>query len=183
MSEDKELRVVVLNYVLILAAVLILFAALVYLFIWLGNGVIAPLVSSLTVYLDKYGRITAEGFTLFSLAGIGLQFHEQLVSGITRDFLEHIKTLDLDISASKSSRASYEKDVIKLNHKIDELNFLTHSDKGKIKLLAEENIHLQTEIERLKDPDGMAKKEQAAIQKHNDQNLKSIAESIRWGRS
>lgn len=183
MSKEKELRELVLEYILMIGVPVAVIVALIYLFTLLGNNVLAPLVNSLTVYLDKYGRATAEGFTLITFTGFGLKFYDQTMRGLSKDFLERIEKLDLQICSLKGSVSYGEKDAFALKTEIGELKKKLDLSQSKIKLLRDENISHQTEIERLKDPDGLAKKEQANLQKQNDKSLKAIAESIRWGRN
>lgn len=183
MSNEKELRELVLEWIFMIGLPVIGVALLIYLFTLMGNHILAPLINALTTYLDRYGRATAEGFTLITFTGFGLKFYEQTMRGLSKDFLEYVKKLDLEITELQGTVSSKDQDISKLKNEIGELHAKQDFWREKIKQLRDENLAHQTEIERLKDPEGLARKEQAAVQRHHDQNLKSIAESIRWGRS
>lgn len=159
------------------------FALMMVLFVLIGNYVLAPLFAAANVYFVNYGRMTAEVFTVIALVALGLWFHEKIVRNMVKNFCEHAEKLDQTIETVTKQSTELNRELEKLELKIRDQERIEDHLKQKIALLKNETVSLQTEIERLQNPEEVERKEQVAAQKQNDQNLKSIAESIRWGRT
>ena len=153
---------------------------------FLGNletHVISPILIFFKDYFANYGKMTAALIlaVVFMTGSFFFNFKEK--QEMRKKFSEeqafhekHISILiqNAKISAENLLQKATETETLKGDQ-------LRKADK--IKTLAQRNIDLETEIERLRNPEQVALEEATKVQQTKNDKIKTIVNSIHWGRT
>ena len=157
---------------------------------WLGGFlgsfdqfVLIPIFKFLKDYFENYGRMTAAVILGLILIGGGLCEHFNQTRLLTEKHNEALARQERQISTLiQNHQVSADKLLIvstELERSKGELN--RKYEKIKTQDIIIENLH--QDIERLKNPEKVAMEEIAKDQQSKDEKLKTIVNSIQWGRS
>jgi predicted RNase H-like nuclease (RuvC/YqgF family) len=150
--------------------------------VFLAYYLFTPLITQINIYLSNYGRMTAEVFSLVTMVGYGLRFHEKIVNALIEKFDNLSQNQEARLTEMNKYRNEAYMELQRVKSKVIDQEKSETGFKERLRELTHEIVSLETEIERLKNPEAVAKKEQAHVQKENDRELKAIADSIKWGR-